>query len=78
MKNYIKLIIKFFCVFLKLRYVESITTYPILKSNHFSSLKNAKIIKSQSSVRKYVVEILATSYEDNFNISQGVTFMKIY
>ena len=74
MLYYLKLIIKYFSSFLKLRTVEAVITYPILKSKTFSSIKKSKKFQNTKGVRDYVIE----KFHDTLSISPGVTFMRNY
>tara|TARA_A100001011_G_scaffold363532_1_gene413520 strand:+ start:670 stop:1353 length:684 start_codon:yes stop_codon:yes gene_type:complete len=65
---YLKLIIKFFAGLFKLRYVESLQTYPILKSKIFSTIYKAQKFDDTISVRKFVI--------DKFENQQPIDFIE--
>ena len=78
MIEFLKLIIKYFSGFLKLRHVESLQTYPILKSEIFSSIQKAKKYVNTRGVRDYVVEKFHNQPIDfmEFGVHKGDSFFK--
>jgi len=75
---YLKLIIKYFSSFLKLRTVEAVITYPILKSKTFSSIKKSKKFQNTKGVRDYVIEKFHDSAIDfyEFGVHRGDSISK--
>ena len=78
MFEYFKLLIKFFAGFLKLRHVESLQTYPILKSKTFSSIKRAKKFVNTKGVRDFVIEKFQNQPIDfiEFGVHRGDSLSK--
>ena len=54
--NNLKLLLKYIVGFIKLRNIQVIATFPILKSNKFKSLDSAKIFKSRIQIWDYLID----------------------
>ncbi len=63
---YIKLLIKYFCGFIKLRSVEGIETFPILKTEKFNTLKKAKIFKTKHDIWNSIIKKFSQTKLDYF------------
>ena len=73
MKKTLKLFIKYIIGFVKLRNIQVLETFPILKSNKFKSLYNAKILKSRSEIWNYIIEMFLNKDLDyyEFGVHKG-------
>tara|TARA_B100001057_G_scaffold499443_1_gene610119 strand:+ start:1470 stop:1901 length:432 start_codon:yes stop_codon:yes gene_type:complete len=71
--NSLKLFIKYIAGFIKLRYIQIIETFPILKSNKFESLKEAKFFKSRIEIWDNIIEFFLDTDLDfyEFGVHKG-------
>ncbi len=71
--NSLKLFIKYIAGYIKLRYVQVIETFPILKSNKFESLKEAKFFKSRIEIWDNIIEFFLDTDLDfyEFGVHKG-------
>ena len=71
--NSLKLLLKYIVGFIKLRNIQVLETFPILKSNKFKSLHNAKILKSRSEIWDHIIEFFLEKDLDfyEFGVHKG-------
>ena len=60
--NNLKLLLKYIVGFIKLRNIQVLETFPILKSNKFKSLHSAKIFKSRTEIWDQIIGIFSNKY----------------
>ena len=71
--NSLKLLLKYIFGFIKLRNIQVLETFPILKSNKFKSLHSAKIFKSRIEIWDQIIGIFSNKDLDffEFGVYQG-------
>lgn len=69
----LKLLLKYIVGFVKLRNIQVLETFPILKSNKFKSLHSAKIFKSRTEIWDQIIRIFSNKDLDffEFGVYQG-------
>ena len=73
MINLIKLVLKYLSSFIKLRTIESVETFPILKTNIFTSLWKSKVCESRKAIWDYVINNFKNKNLDffEFGVHEG-------